>query len=220
MSFSIKEIKSNTLGSLFSKSRKDVGLSLKDIVQKTGIIEKYLEYIEADDFYKFPSATYTRGVLSRYAEALNLDVGDILNKWKQEYKDYSDKPKIEPKRHKSSKHLNIKTLAVVLILLLILTYIGVSIKTAITPPLIEILHPPQEFITQQASLVIRGQTKKNADVYINNQFIGTTDDTGEFTQKIELLQGLNTIEISAKKKYSRMQRVYHKVVLEKSIIND
>ncbi|MDA2921638.1 helix-turn-helix domain-containing protein [Patescibacteria group bacterium AH-259-L07] len=259
MTFTSKQVRSDTLGHVLQQTREDKGLSLKDVEQSTSIVKKYLEYLEADDFYKFPSATYTRGILKRYAEALELDAQSIVNQWEQEYStplssrpplslrggrrpsfviarsERSERrgnlssvlrllrPTASQQAPQSHTHLSSriplklvysKNIIVLVILVLILLYIGVNIKTAIAPPLIEIIHPPDEFIASKSSIVVQGTTKPHIEVFINNQLIGTADAYGGFKQVVALLPGLNTIEISAKKKYSRMRTIYRQVVLE------
>lgn len=226
MSFTTKQIKSNTLGTLLNQARISKGLSLKDIEQKTGISITYLQFLEADDFYKFPSATYTHGVLSRYAEVLELDVDDIVNTWKHEYGSdvtQSNTQTVLRSQKRSTllsflsrygARLNRKMSIVILALSLILFYLGVNIKGAVMPPAIRMIHPPDIFITNKAALIVTGVTDPYSEVFINNQLIGTADKEGKFSQEIALLYGLNTIEISAKKKYSRMRTIYSQVVLE------
>lgn len=225
MNFISKQLNSNTLGSLFKQSRETQGLSLKDIEQETGISTKYLQFLETDDFYKFPSTTYTRGILKRYAETLELDARSIVNKWEQEYntalsspvyrKRFSLSSMFAHRTGKSKKKLvYFKNIVALAIFILILLYIGVTIRTAISPPLIEMIHPPDEFITNNTMLIAAGVTEPYSEVFINNQLIGTADKEGKFKQAIALLPGLNTIEISAKKKYSRKKTVYRQVVLE------
>jgi len=78
--FLSKSIHQNTIGSILREARNSHKWTLKDAEKKTGIAKKYLEYLEADDFYKLPGSTYTKGFLERYAEFLKLNPSKIIEK--------------------------------------------------------------------------------------------------------------------------------------------
>jgi len=83
MGFTKKEIKLNTLGGLLRQARLSKNFELKEVNREINIEEKYLKALEEDDFYQLPGPTYTKGFLKRYAEFLELDPDEIINKWKQ-----------------------------------------------------------------------------------------------------------------------------------------
>ena len=51
-------------------------------------------------------------------------------------------------------------------------------------------------------MVIKGQTKPEVQLTINNELV-LLDENGSFSQTINLINGLNNLEISAKKKHSK-----------------
>ncbi len=216
MAFTTREIKVNTLGGLLKRARLDQNWDLKDIEKRIGIEIKYLESLEADDFYKLPSSTYARGFLKRYAEFLKLDSEKIVKQWEQRhnYKEQdSQRRKLKNKKIYQPSKLSFKIILISLVVLLILFYLGFGLKKVLFTPEIEILNPPEDLITKESSLVIKGRVESGTDVFINNQPVEQIKD-GLFEQKIELLPGLNMIKISAKRKYSRPYTVYRQVVVE------
>lgn len=223
MSFSTKQIKSNTLGDLLSRTRYSRGWELKDVEKKTGISVNTLKILEANDFYKLSSPAHARGSLQRYSEFLNLDSTEIIKRFKQEciqsLSSSSDSrlSRKQTRPHKLALGSRVsKILVVAVVILLILFYLTVSIKRAVLTPQIEIIAPSEDLITKESGLIIKGKTGRGVDIFINNQAVGQINN-GYFEQKIELLPGLNVVEISGKKKYSKKATVYRRVVLEESL---
>ncbi len=218
MDFVKKEIKSNTLGGLLKKARLSQKKDLAIVAREIKIEEKYLQFIEEDDFYKLPDSTRARGFLKRYAEFLKLNPEEIIKEWAETY-GYQDKlipvceKKIEKDVKKFFKRINFKVIVIVLIFFSIFTYLGLSLNNVLGQPKINIIYPPLEFVTSDNSLVIQGKVDARAEVFINQQLVEKQNEQ-KFSQEIKLLPGLNIIEVSAKKKYSKEKKVFLHLVFE------
>jgi cytoskeletal protein RodZ len=218
MDFVKKEIKVNTLGGLFKKARLSRKKDLPEVARAISIEEKYLRFIEEDDFYKLPDSTRARGFLKRYAEFLKLNSEEVVQEWATRY-GYQDKlapvsdKKIEKDMQKFFKRINFKIISIFLVLFFILFYLGLSFNNVLGQPKLEIIYPPQEFVTTDNSLLIQGQVDSRAEVFINQQLVDKQDEQ-MFSQEIKLLPGLNIIRVSAKKKYSKTKTVFLHIVLE------
>ena len=70
-------------GITLRKARSDLGISLEEISDKTGLSRRMLKILEADDYEELPGDVYTRGYLRRYAALVNLDVDAILEAFAQ-----------------------------------------------------------------------------------------------------------------------------------------
>ncbi len=224
MAFTTRAIEAETLGIILQKARTSHGWELKDAERRIGIPVRYLEFLEADDFYKLPSPTYTRGFLERYAQFLQLNPEEIINRWKQESAEFLEQkiwrkkrvkrlPLAGLKKNRFLLSFNIKTVLTTLILLVVFIYLGLGIKRILLPPQIEIFSPSEDLITRELSLIIKGRTEVGADVFINQEPVSEISQ-GYFQENLELLPGLNIIEISAKKKYSRERVIQRRVVVE------
>ena len=66
------------LGDVLKNARENKGLTLDEIALETKIQKRYLEDLEKEDFEDMPGNVYERGFLRTYAEALDLDVKEIL----------------------------------------------------------------------------------------------------------------------------------------------
>ncbi len=241
MSFTCHEIKNNTLGDILKQARLKLGLDVKDVEKKTNISVKYIEFLEANDFYKLPNSTYTRGSLCRYAEFLGLNSLEIVRQWKQDYDSFFLSSLGRSKRAKGFARLfrlfvaylfnygtgkkeraeegarririlNPEIILISLVILLILFYLSFSIKRVLSSPQIEIISPLNDLVTKESALIIEGKTEPGVNVFINNQAVSQVE--GYFKERVELLPGLNIIEISGKKKYSKKETIYRRVVLE------
>ncbi len=213
--FLSKSIPQNTIGSILREARQSHKWTLKDAEKKTGIAKKYLEYLEADDFYKLPGSTYTKGFLERYSEFLKLNPSKIIEKWRREFSQNSgaEIPNILGIKNKAQSIFDIKIYLIGFFVLLIFLYIGFSIKRVLFTSDLEILNPPQDLLTTESSLIITGLVDLGADVFINDQPIEQVNE-GKFEQEIKLLPGLNSIKISAKKKYSQEKIIFRQIILQ------
>jgi len=220
MSFTKKEIKINSLGGLLKKARLSQEKDLKEIGKEISIEVKYLEFLEADDYYKLPSPTYTRGFLKHYAEFLKLDSEDLLVQWDKKYNNQKrefKKPKSKIKKIFRLNQFKFKIILFLFFFCLILFYLGFGIRNVLFSPRIKIFYPAEDIVTTNSSLIIKGKVNPRATVFINKQSVEQTEE-GFFEQKIDLLMGLNQIEISAKKRYSKEKFIYRQIVLEEKTI--
>jgi len=213
--FLSKSIPQNTIGSILREARQSHEWTLRDAEKKTGIAKKYLEYLEADDFYKLPGSTYVKGFLERYAEFLKLDPSKIIEKWRKEFSQSSgtEIPNILGIKKRPQNIFDIKIYLIGVAILLIFLYIGFSIKRVLFTSGLEILSPPQDLVTTESCLIIAGRVDLGADVFINDQLIEQIN-RGNFEQEIKLSPGLNTIKVSAKKKHSQEKIIFRQIILQ------
>lgn len=66
------------LGQILKQARKERGLSLEQLEQKTKIRKRYLEAIEEQNFSVLPGSFYVRAFIKNYAEAVGLNPEEIL----------------------------------------------------------------------------------------------------------------------------------------------
>ncbi len=73
-----------TLGSFLREKREKKGVSIRETTEITKISAKMLEAIENDDYATLPAEAFSRGFYSMYAEFLELDPADILNRYQND----------------------------------------------------------------------------------------------------------------------------------------
>jgi cytoskeletal protein RodZ len=215
MPFIKRDLKVHTIGGLLKKNRLLLNLDLNEVARKINISSQYLEYLEEDDFYKMPSPTYTRGFLKRYAEFLGLNQEEIIRQWELKSKFSQNRNPIESLKSKKKKiKFNLRTAVICFVIFLFLFYLGWGIKKVLFPPKIEVFNLNKESVSEEQMLIIKGKTESGAEVFINNQLIERINN-GYFEERVELLNGLNVIQISAKKKYSQPRTLEFRVVFTK-----
>ena len=72
-------MRKKTIGEVLRLARINQGLSLEELQEKTEIQLHFLEAMEADDFDLLPSTFYARSFLRKYARAVELDEGIVLD---------------------------------------------------------------------------------------------------------------------------------------------
>lgn len=98
--------------------------------------------------------------------------------------------------------MNIRRISILLGIVAIFTYLGLELKTLLAPPPLELNSPPQGLTTSNKTIEIAGKTIPGAIVEVNGEKL-PSQTSGEFKQLVVLGGGINTITVSAKKRYSK-----------------
>ncbi len=75
------ELKEETLGEHLARKRNELGLSLKELSEKTRIRTYYLEGIEKGEFHRLPCLPYSRGFVHAYAAYIGVDANAAANQF-------------------------------------------------------------------------------------------------------------------------------------------
>ncbi len=73
-----------TLGPHLERKRKESGLSLEELSEKTRIRKHYLQKIETGEFHKLPCLPYNRGFVRTYATYLGIDADTAVKQFNAE----------------------------------------------------------------------------------------------------------------------------------------
>ena len=194
-----------TLPDKLRKARLEKEISLEEAQEATKIQAKYLEILEGGDYQSLPGEIY--------AKFLDLEIGELLNDYKLE-KIVNDRvSKMDkPAQLKKPSRFNVlgprilKVFGISIVVLFLLGYLGWEVKNIIAAPPITIYEPPNNFKTSESRVLIKGQTEVEVQLTINNEIV-LPDENGNFSQEINLVNGLNNLEISAKKKHSKTKNL-------------
>ncbi len=75
------------IGEALRAQRESLGLSLEDIQRATKVRSRYLAAVEEGDHEQLPADVYTRGIIRRFCQEVDLDEGPVLEKfdeWRRE----------------------------------------------------------------------------------------------------------------------------------------
>ena len=209
--FKRKQIsKGQTLGARLKQARLDKEFSLEEVHSGTSIQIKYLEILESGDYHLLPGDIYAKAWIKAYAGFLEIPSQELLFDYKVE-KNVSEKISSvnRPVRVKKTFKPNflgprvLKVFVIALVIVALLGYLGWELYNIVAPPQVIILEPGDDFRTTESRVIIKGETQPEVTLTINNEAV-LLDHDGNFNQEINLIIGLNNLQISAKKKHSRI----------------
>jgi transcriptional regulator with XRE-family HTH domain len=210
-------ISENSLGEELRRIRNFRNLKIDDIAHKLNIRKEYLLAIEEENLDSLPAGLYGKNFLKRYTAFLGVDQ-KLINKFLQETtKEQLQENPFSQKILKKSKFLIfpkiIRNLAIGFAVLICFLYLLIYFKKIILPPDLTIEQPDRNLIMKESIILVTGTTEKEAEVKINGELV-LNNNNGYFSQLINLKKGVNSLEISAKKKYSRNNIIIRQILVE------
>ena len=100
-----------TLGSLFRRIRLERSLDIADVSDETRIPQHTVRAIEADDYAELPAHAFARGFYTIYAQMLDLDPEELLQRYTDECSGSYQSQQQEKLQSPSWQHGNIGTMA-------------------------------------------------------------------------------------------------------------
>lgn len=209
------------LAAKLAKARKRKGVDLRAAELETKVAMKHLQALERGEYHRLPEAVYVRGFLTRYAAFLGLKPESVLADYDQEYACYQQvrhvrssklgateegllRPHVSDDWLKQRKQWYITPeilwgSALSSFALIVLGYIWFQVTSFAAAPSLDVVTPGSELRVAVDQVEVAGVTDPSAKLRINDQPVAVSTD-GHFRQEIRLLDGVNTIEISATNK--------------------
>lgn len=207
----------DSLGEELRRLRTFKNLKIEEVAQRLSIRSQYLLDMEEENFNALPAGLYGKNFLKKYADFLGADK-ELVNKFLQEISedDLENNP-FSQKILKKNKFLIfpkiIRNTLIGLGVLICFLYLIFYFKRIVLPPELIITNPERNLMIKESSIIISGETEKEAEVKINGELILNNND-GQFSQLVNLKKGVNTLNISAKKKYSQENNVIRQILVE------
>lgn len=206
-----------TIGERLRASREKEGLSLENISASINVRKDYLKALEENNYQALPEGLYKENFLKKYSEFLGMDWKKIKKEFRQTTREKGVKLDFSPKKIKKTELLIFpkifRNILAGLIITAFFIYIGFYIKTNISPPNIQIIEPVDDLITDNNSLTVIGRADTKAQITINGISV-LSNESGIFEQEISLKEGVNTITITARKKYGPKKTIQKQVLVE------
>lgn len=79
------------------------------------------------------------------------------------------------------------------------------------PPAIEVKKPDRDIITQDSSYDVNGYADPDADLTLNGRPL-YSGGSGEFTERVYLVNGVNKLEFEAKNRYGKIAKVTRYII--------
>lgn len=196
----------STVSEQLKRAREAKKLTIKACAERLSIQEKYLQAIEESRYENLPGEMYTRTWIKKYASFVGISPEECMISYEKELHVRSKLKERgtdtrKPKHTKLWELFTLRRLAYIALVLIFLGYSGYLSYQTLRPPRVILNVPTDGFQTYESGIVLKGRTEAGTEVQINNQTI-TLDADHIFTQEIVLTNGLNTINLSARKKHS------------------
>ncbi len=220
MAFVIRKFdNSQTLGEKLKAIRREANFTLSEMEKKTKIRKAFLQAIETAEYDKLPAPIYARNYLKVYVRALGADETYFLEQFELERGtcDFVENARLPRRRTRALQFLvasrYVKLVMLSLLVLAVTTYVGVQIKTIVSPPDLLVYEPNDGYMTDEAMISVTGHAEEGTRVRVNGED-ALLSQTGFFDVDVALERGMNVIEITSTKRYSKPAVEYRRVVLE------
>lgn len=211
---------SETVAEQLRSARQSKNLKLKKVAKELNINYKYLKALEKGEYEKLPEGIYGKSFFREYVLFLGLNYNELVKTYLIEKSIFEPggQKQLFSKQIVKSKYFwaipkIIKNIIIASIIAICFLYLGYRLNKVITPPTLFIDNPPEFLITKEYSVQISGKTESEAKVVINNEPI-LSDANGNFAKVVNLKNGINTINITAYKKYSKSNTVIRQILVK------
>ncbi len=209
---------SDSLGKTFRRRRLELKLTLDAVATETRIQKRFLKAIEKTDYSELPHTVNSLGFVRRYSRLLGLNSKSAASKYLAQRGTLPT-----PSRKSASVSLRapligsrlIIRLVLAALALVVLSYIGWQLLILTSPPELALNSPTANQALSTSSITVSGNTTPGADVRINGQIVYVADD-GSFSLKLDLAEGVNTIEAVASNSHNRTTTLERTVVVRMS----
>lgn len=215
-----------SLGERLKAQRQKLNISLSQAARETSISLKYLSALESGSHQQLPGEVYAKSFLKVYTKFLGLEPAEFLALFQTEQKIYIKTNKdqktdfSQPVERVSRFQLTVtpkilRGLIVLLLAISVLVYLGVKIKAIVTPPILLVETPVNNLVIDKNFIEVVGQTEPEVILKINGQSV-IANQSGYFSEGIDLQTGVNIIEITAEKRHGQQTKVYRQVVVNEN----
>jgi len=214
-----------TLGERLRQVREELGLTLEEVARRASIQERYLRAIEGGAYQELPGPVYIESFLRRYAQVLGVNESFVLEIFKQQEQRVLKKqyhPTFATAKQQLPKTIvtprQIQLVLIGLVIVACLSYAGFQVAKIFLAPAMTLISPADYSTVTASTMAVRGTTVPEASITINGQPV-FLDESGTFSEFVELKTGLNTITVIATKKRSKPTVIQRHIQLDKPPTN-
>ncbi len=206
-----------TVGQIIKDAREQKNISLEEAEKATKIRKKMLRALEASDWRNLPSPTFVKGLLKNYGSFLKLDTRNLLAFFRREYEEPKTQKSLLVSRVKSSKFRFTPQVVTTAVFALILITAGIYLfsqyRSFTASPLLEVTEPSNNVKEEALDVNVVGKTYPDATLKINGQQVQLSPG-GTFSVAVSLVEGINTIVITAENRFGKISTEKRTVVVE------
>lgn len=208
-----------TVGEILRLAREKKHLSLAQVEAAIKIRSKFLEAIEKNEFESMPPGTFVRGFIKNYASFLGVSPDDALAFYRrqttverQESPTYARSARVKQSFRLTPQLFT--AASITFLLALFFGYLIYSYATFAGAPPLTVETPQNNSVTKSDQAEVKGKTDPEAALTINDEAV-SVNESGLFSQKLTLKDGINTLKVVATNKFKKQSTVSRTVRLEK-----
>ncbi|PIR76232.1 MAG: hypothetical protein COU32_03100 [Candidatus Magasanikbacteria bacterium CG10_big_fil_rev_8_21_14_0_10_42_10] len=210
-SFQRKKIEqTNRVCFRLKEAREAAGFSIAQMAEKTRLSKTYIHALENCNFAQLPQGTvYQKNFIKRYLSVLGIPSATYIQQFliEEGYDQEEKKEQTHPHTPKpfSSFHAlpaMMKYIGVAVVFISVLGYLGWQVYRILEPPTLTLIEPDDGHITTEEQILVRGISDPETHISINGKDVSYTEE-GHFEQQLDLVEGVNTIVVSATKKHGK-----------------
>ncbi|HEX3095649.1 MAG TPA: RodZ domain-containing protein [Patescibacteria group bacterium] len=200
-----------TLGEYLSAVRSELGLTLEEVSQSTGVYEKFIHYIETGKYHLLPPGVYVLGFLKKLAGVYNISCEALVEQYRKElgivehaastklaeqktWKAWWSKITITPKLITITSSVAVGVFA--------FFYIVFQVFAINKTPALAITEPKNDAVIAGTSINVAGKTEPGITVTINGENV-FVDTNGDFHTTIGVAPGQKELRIEASNKFGK-----------------
>jgi transcriptional regulator with XRE-family HTH domain len=225
VAFQEKALDDRTIGEALRDARQERGQSIEEVERATSVGKKYIAALENNDLKSLPEAVYTKKFVKALAAFYGIDpdaaAESLLKEMSAGAGTMTTRHPINFVAGRSlvSSPILFKSVAIVLVLVGILGYFAFSVRSILKPPSITLYSPHDDQVFPTSRVVLEGQTEREVDLSVNGEPVSIEAD-GSFKDVLNLPSGVSTLRLIAKKKHSRENVIFIKVVIDEPRMPD
>lgn len=205
------------------EARESRDVSLSYMAKKLRLSQAHVEALECCRFEELPFCTmYQKNMIRSYLKVLDLPAKAFVDQFvfeeiKPKQKEAADTEKQKKKvwyHSLSDLPLLLRLAAVLLVIGGFMGYLGMQVKQIIDPPELMVYSPAEGLVTEDPVLRVQGKTEREVQVHINGKRIMNSEN-GFFDEEVVLSEGVNTLQLSAKKKHGKETRQTRHIIYRK-----
>lgn len=206
-----------TLGEKFKQARNIAKLSIDEIAGQTKIPAKYLYWLENGEYEKMPAEVYVKGFIVKYVKILNLEKDEFIEMYFNEsgiLNKIRNKKNVIPTMKYPRFIITPKSLVILFSAVAfvgILGYFGWQVYFLMRPPHILLGNMQDDFITNEEYQLLKGSVLGANTLTMNDKTVNF-NEKGEFSESVNLSEGLNVIELKAKNSLGKTTTLVRKII--------
>lgn len=218
--FQIHKLHLETLGEYLACVRAELGYSVLDVAQRSGVHARFITALESSSFAVLPEQVYVVGFLRKIAGVYAIDAEPLVAEYQRELKLAQDTDvRVAARSWKTiASRLTPRRWAVVVSCLVGALFVGVCLFQVVAigrVPALSLDAPKQDERVQGGTLLVAGAATPGSEVALNGQIVFVGAD-GHFASSMSVQPGTQTVEVIARSRFGSQSKKVVTVVVEDS----